>query len=266
MADNLTNPTPQFSTAEYAREPGANVCKSCNQTLGGTYYRVNGALTCANCAQQLKNQLPKDSHAAFVRALLFGVGGAALGLIIYAVFGILTGLMLGYISLAVGYIVGKAITTGSRGFGGRRYQIAAVLLTYMAVSMAAVPIGISQILKHQKQLQRTQVQSSTSPVTPPAPSPSGGTSVDSPQSPAPITRSPDPTIQKRPPTSFIKVLGMLTLAGLTSPFLELSDPSHGIISLIILFVGLRIAWKLTEGKQVDILGPFAESVPPAPLG
>jgi hypothetical protein len=57
----------------------------------------------------------------------------------------------------------------------------------------------------------------------------------------------------------------LTLLGLASPFLELRDPFHGAIGLVILFVGIRIAWQLTAGPKVDILGPFtvgASSPPP----
>jgi hypothetical protein len=61
-------------------------------------------------------------------------------------------------------------------------------------------------------------------------------------------------------------LGALLVLGLASPFLELASPLHGLIGLVILFVGLQIAWKLTAGKKVDILGPFGESVPPPPLG
>ena len=129
MPDNLTNPSPQFSTAEYAATPGSERCKSCNQTLGSQYYRVNGALTCAYCAEQTKLRLPVDTHSTFVRGLVFGIGGAIVGLVIYSAFGIITGLVIGYVSLAVGYIVGKAMMKGSNGIGGRRYQIAAVLLT-----------------------------------------------------------------------------------------------------------------------------------------
>src|ERR1700733_5489208 len=153
MSNSLTNPTPQFGTAEYAGVSGAERCKSCSQSIGSQYYRVNGALTCAYYGEQAQLRTPKDSHQTFVRGLLFGVGGAVLGLIIYAGFGIITGLMLGYISLAVGYIVGKAIMKGTNGIGGRRYQIAAALLTYAAVSLSAVPIGISQIVKHQQEKQ-----------------------------------------------------------------------------------------------------------------
>src|SRR5580698_11051435 len=139
------NPTPQFATAEYA---GGDVCKSCHQPISGSYYRINGSLACERCTTQLQAQLPKDNHAAFVRALMFGIGAGILGLIGYAAFSIITGIQIGYISLAVGWLVGKAMRTGSRGIGGRRYQIAAALFTYAAVSMAALPIYFLQISNH----------------------------------------------------------------------------------------------------------------------
>ena len=50
------------------------------------------------------------------------------------------------------------------------------------------------------------------------------------------------------------------LLGLASPFLDLANPMHGIIGLIILLVGLRIAWQLTAAKPLEISGPL-ESAP-----
>lgn len=91
--------------------------------------------------QELERRQPKDSHAGYVRGLLFGAGAAIAGMIFYAGFTILTGIYIGYVSLAVGWLVGKAIMLGSKGIGGRRYQIAAIILTYAAVSIAAVPSG-----------------------------------------------------------------------------------------------------------------------------
>jgi hypothetical protein len=170
-----------------------------------------------------------DSHASFVRGVLFGVGGAILGLGIYVAFALATGWMVGYISLAVGYLVGKAIVLGSGGVGGRRYQVAAVLLTYMAVSLAAVPIAISIHMKQRSAEQHAQV--------------SGSAAVDAPKmNPA-------------------KAIGVLVLIGLASPFLGLANPAHGIIGLIILFVGIRIAWKITAGRQVSIKGPLSDGAP-----
>ncbi|HKR95402.1 MAG TPA: hypothetical protein VJW55_08580, partial [Candidatus Angelobacter sp.] len=46
------------------------------------------------------------------------------------------------------------------------------------------------------------------------------------------------------------------LAGLASPFLELQNPVYGLIGLVILFVGIRIAWRLTQGRSAAIDGPF----------
>ena len=139
----MSSDVPQFSTAEYADKAGATACKACGQKISGPHYRVNGVPACASCTQRLRDQLPQDSHQAFVRAILFGIGGAILGFGIYVAFALATGWMVGYISLAVGYLVGKAMVMGSRGVGGRRYQVAAVLLTYVAVSLAAVPIALS---------------------------------------------------------------------------------------------------------------------------
>src|SRR5277367_1843369 len=80
--EGMNEGVPQFATAEYSAT-GGEACKACGQPLSGAYYQISGAKTCAQCAQRIKDQLPKDSHAAFARGLLFGVGGAILGLGIY---------------------------------------------------------------------------------------------------------------------------------------------------------------------------------------
>jgi hypothetical protein len=255
MPDNgLTNNTPQFSTAEYASQGGADRCKSCNQPIGAEYYRVNGALACPSCAQKATENSPKDSHAAFVRGVTFGVGGAILGMAVYAAFGILTGLVIGYVALGVGYIVAKAIRMGSRGMGGRRYQIAAALLTYAAVSMAAVPMGIAQFVKakHVHPV-ATRVQ----PVESPENGEVGSSQANGLEQSAVPREAPRPA---RPPVKIGSLIGSLLFAGLASPFYELweSGPSLGpLIGIIILFVGIRIAWQLTGGSVAwSVIGPF----------
>jgi hypothetical protein len=50
---------------------------------------------------------------------------------------------------------------------------------------------------------------------------------------------------------------MLALFGIASPFLELADPIHGLIGLVILFVGLSIAFRLTASKPLDVDGPYS---------
>jgi len=183
-----------------------------------------------------------------MRALLAGSVAALIGLALYAGFTILTGIYIGYVSLAVGLIIGKGITIASGGVGGRKYQIAAVILTYAAVSMAAIPIAFNQMSKAGPAGQQRQVQ------PPPPPSNSAPTG----DTPATGQTANDALNNKndKEKMSFASAIGRLVLIGLASPFLELADFPGGIIGLIILFVGLRIAWKITAGSPLQISGPF----------
>lgn len=120
-------------------------------------------MACEGCVQELQRRQPSDSHTGYVRGLLFGVGAAIVGMAGYAGFTVLTGFYIGYVSLAVGWLVGKAMMLGSKGIGGRRYQIAAVILTYAAVSIAAVPIAISYHMKAKSQTESIQPQQQQQP-------------------------------------------------------------------------------------------------------
>jgi len=233
------NPTPQFGTAEYVGTPGGDHCQFCHQAIAGNYFRANGAITCPGCAEKMRGELAKDTHAAFVRAILFGVGAAILGMILYATFAIVTGIVIGYASLAVGWLVGKAMVKGSNGVGGRRYQIAAVLLTYAAVSTAAIPVWIDYNHKHPHQLSSPKQTAGQNDLD-----------ADSARQPAPA----------KPKMSFFSAVGMLLLLGLASPFLELtSDFIGGMIGLVILFVGMRFAWRFTAARPLEVFGPFENS-------
>lgn len=206
---SFTGSTPQFNTAEYSS--AEETCKSCKQPLSGDYYRINGMTACANCTQRVRGQMLVDTQPAFLKAIVFGIGAAILGFALYAGFTIVTNIYIGIVSLAVGWLIGKAMMTGSGGVGGKRYQIAAVALTYIAVSMAEVPIALHGAGK-------------------------------------------DLSLLMKP-----ALLGRFLVYGISSPFTELSSPVNGILGLVILFVGMRIAWRLTAGPKVEIQGPFRAS-------
>ena len=213
--------TPQFATAEYATDGPAMTCAACKQPIGGSYFQIKAAPVCPGCTAQVRAQIPRDTHAAFVRALVLGTAGALVGLALYVIFALSTGLVIGWASVAVGYLVGKAMHMGSRGIGGRRYQIVAVLLTYFAVSMAAVPIAIEQSRQHQAQ-----------------------------------TQSAEAAAQPRAQVNYGKAIATLAWVGIASPILELRDPVNGLLGLIILFVGLRFAWQFTASRWAKISGPY----------
>jgi hypothetical protein len=218
MSDSFDNPTPQFGTAEYATKPEDNRCQFCRQPLIGSYYRVDAGRACPGCAEKMRTELALDKHAAFVRALAYGIGAALAGLIGYALIAILLqGWVISYMSIAVGWIVGTAMMKGSNGVGGRPYQIAAALLTYAAVSMAAIPIWIHLAGARYPQLSSVNL----------------GT-----------------------------LLERLAWRGLTSPFIELEgNPFWGAMGLLILFFGIRIAWRIAAGRAFGIHGPFVDAPP-----
>ena len=138
---------PQFATAEYAHLPATETCTMCGRLLSESYYRVQEKKICSACAERVQETFPRDNHGAFSRALLLGVGAAVVGLAVYAGFTIVTHIYLGYLALGVGWLVAKSMMKGSGGVGGRRYQVAAVLLTYAAISLAEVPILIYHLLQ-----------------------------------------------------------------------------------------------------------------------
>ena len=159
-----------------------------------------------------RQQMPTDTHSAFGRSLIFGIGAAVVGMAAYAtLLVILKGATIGYFSFGVGYLVGWAMLKGSNGLGGRKYQIAAALLTYAAVAFAEVPYVLAQLYEKYGHLVL-----------------------------------PNPVL--------------MLWYGLASPFYDLADPFWGAIGLVILFVGIRIAWRLTQGQlNQEVAGPFAAS-------
>ena len=252
-------PTPQFSTAEYAGVSSTDHCQYCHQPIADHYFRVNDSMACSGCVDHFREEMTKDSHSAFGRAICFGIGAAILGLAMYATFAIMTGWVIGYASLAVGWLVGKAMIKGSGGIGGKRYQVVAAILTYAAVSMSAIPIAMHFVGErgHQAQQNHQVEQQSMTPQTSSSASAAG--------QPTTSAQASTPQAGQRP--SLAKALGIVALIGLGSPFLELweSGPSISwVIGVVILVVGIRIAWRLTAGQSWTILGPFSNAPQPAP--
>jgi hypothetical protein len=70
------NPEPQFATTEYAPKLGSQTRTGCKALINGPYCRINGDLKCTKISRR---ELPTDSHARFVRGILFGKAARALG-------------------------------------------------------------------------------------------------------------------------------------------------------------------------------------------
>jgi len=125
---------------------------------------------------------------------------------VYAGFTIVTHLYLGYVAVFVGWLVGKAMLKGSKGVGGPSYQRTAALLTYLSISLAAVPIRVF-------------------------------------------------TFAFASDMRWGSEIVPLITWGLLSPILYLQYPFVGFIGLILLFVGMRTAWRLTGVQRMVVDGP-----------
>ena len=235
-----------FDRARFAGDPPPpDACSYCHRQLAGSYYRVSGRLACEPCAQRAEKLVPPDSNRAYSRAVLFGVVAAILGCIGYALFQIMTGIVLGYLAIGVGYLVGWAMRKGSGGLGGRRYQITAALLTYAAVAVAFVPIamhdmrdrreGVAQPATQQAQAEDAQAAQSKA-----------ATETGRPASAQPVGFG-----------GFLLSLVMLLGIGLVSPFFMLTTSvGHGVLNLFIIYLGVRFAWQATTGTRVAVDGPY----------
>jgi len=109
------------------------------------------------------------SRERFLMAALYGGGAALLGALIWFAITKLTGYELGLVAVVVGLLVGKAVRKGSRGVGGRRFQILAVVLTYLSIGLAYVPLAIGELDKGASGSAKGGLESGTSAAPAPAP-------------------------------------------------------------------------------------------------
>lgn len=221
----------QFRRAQHSLDPNAKLCIACKNTIAGQYFHANGNVICAGCAQRIESHQQPPPHASLLKAALYGGGAAIAGCAIYAIVGML-GVEIGIVAILVGWMVGKAIRYASGGLGGRPQQILAVLLTYFAITTSYIPIWIYQISKAKPQ---PAEQSQSQTVTPPAQT---STAVE------PMSRG----------RALLFFVGLAAAAPFIAIF-EGGSPS-ALISLFIIFIGLRQAWALTKRTEIIITGPY----------
>lgn len=182
---------------------------------------------CELCAQRIQNGQQAPPVAALGRAALFGAGAALAGCALYALVSILTGWEIGIVAIVVGVMVGKAVRYGSHGLGGRPQQILAVTLTYFAITTSYIPVFIYQAVKNPAALQQSR-------------------------------QAETPAVAERetPRMSVGKALFILLLLTAAAPFLNLSAGIGAFITLFIIYIGLRQAWRLTARSEILIMGPY----------
>jgi hypothetical protein len=241
MPDNGPPPSPhelQFQHAEPIAEVGAGpVCVVCKQPVVGSYYQAQGQQTlCVLCAERIRAGLQAAPAMSLVRAALYGGGAALAGCALYAAVAIVLKAEIGLIAILVGWMVGKAIRHASYGYGGRRQQILAVVLTYFAITTSYIPV----ILYHAATNPRSVARQAQTPDAP---------------------ASNDAPTQARPRMSFGTAALFLLVLTAVAPFLSLTSGVSAWIGLFIIFIGLQYAWKLTGRREIVLTGPYQAEAP-----
>ena len=213
-----------FERAEFEGEAAAQLaCTFCRKPLTSQYWQISTRPACEQCRATVQREVAASlSMPKLFRALGYGLAAAVVGCVGWIIVTKVTGYEIGFVAIGIGYLVGKAVRKGAGGFGGTRYQVMAVLLTYAAIAFASLPALFSGIAhSHGAHAGAAAVQTS----------PSSG--------------------------SVLGLLWALILVfgiAFASPFLQ---GAENLLGLVIIAIGLYEAWKFTRAIPIQILGPFS---------
>jgi hypothetical protein len=231
----------QFDRAQFDNSVPQRVCSGCARPLVASYFSINGNAVCEACCDRVRNQGAGGSPVSRVlKAIGAGAGAALGGAILYYAILALTGYEFGLIAIVVGVAVGRAVRWGSSGRGGWAYQTIAVVLTYLSIVSAYVPVIVGEVAKQSKE----EASASTTRSATPA------------DSAAPVQASARTTTPPPPPSlgGFGLALVMFALLIIAIPFL---GGFSNIIGLVIIGIGLYEAWKVNRRVPLDITGPHS---------
>jgi len=239
----------QFEHAE--SDVGASeslVCALSGEPIDGEYFLANGEPVSAASKAQLEGDLGDASGGGgrFAKAVVFGAIAAAIGAGIYFAVTYFTGYELGLIAIVVGFLVGKAVSIGSNGRGGLKYQLVAVGFTYLAIVSSYVPMVIMELADDPEYAESGESQATTGAASAGAEAAEEQGSDSAPQAALSADEASDEPLG---------IVGALTLIGLllALPFLA---GFENIIGLVIIGIGLWQAWKMNARAEIVFEGPY----------
>jgi hypothetical protein len=246
------------STSSAAPGTLAVICAACRTLIETEYYHINGDVFCSRCRTTVESaaETPRGVMS-LLTAGVFGLGAGVIGAAIYYAVLAIAHLEIGIIAILIGYMVGYAVRKGARGRGGRRFQVMAVALTYVAVALAYTPIAVKQTIAADRDARKAPA--APAPLGPLAPleSMTGTHAPAAPDGSRATTTKPGGgglLLSGAFMLAFVAALPVLMVVG--------SFPS-GLISALIILIGMRQAWKMTGAPWLEILGPYRVGAVPA---
>lgn len=236
-ASDSQNDSLQFERAEFTAPSAGLTCSNCSGSASPEYHEFKGKVFCSTCRSNIEQSLTRMRESGSVpRAILYGLGAAVLGSVIFYAISALTGFQFGLIAVLVGWAVGKAVRKGSGSLGGRKYQVIAVLLTYFSIASTGVP-PITKYLFEQGS--KAKAARSANPETVP------------------------PKVHMNPVVALALLVAIVFGLALAAPLFTVFQNPLGII---IIGIGLWEAWKFTRAVKVEFTGPFTVAAAPSPGG
>jgi len=131
-------------------------CHFCKSVITRSYFRVGSVMACPECVAKESVEEHKTKWKYFWRGVLFGVPAAIIScLILWGVyeFASMAGSSLfspgaylrGTATVFMGYLIGAAMKAGAKNRSSQELQICALVLTYLAYTMAIVPFVLSRL-------------------------------------------------------------------------------------------------------------------------
>jgi hypothetical protein len=154
--------------------------------------------------------------------------------------------------------VGFAVQKGSGGAGGRRFQWLAIILTYFAVGLAYAPLAFKSFSEGGGATRASVSDSAAATATTGA----GDSAAAAEPAVAPAASAPDDAAST-PGMAGALGITFLFIFALPVMYIAGSMPS-GLISAIIILVGMQQAWKMTARSHVPVSGPYKVGSRPSP--
>ncbi|MES1211095.1 MAG: hypothetical protein ABUL63_02045, partial [Acidobacteriota bacterium] len=212
----------QFDQAEIAEDAVKTFeCAFCEAPLTRSYFELNGQPACEACRYKVEAEMAvRPGVRGFLKAAMAGAGAAAVGAGLYYAVRALTGYEIGIVAIVVGFLVGRAVSWGSRGRGGWVYQTLAMGLTYLAITSTYLPMIFEQVGK----MEPPGVEQAAAPGTPGTPADGSTAPAATPPSPqkaplaaSPAAASPAPAAEEMGIGGFFLGLGVLVLFAAAVP-------------------------------------------------
>jgi hypothetical protein len=226
----------------------AVTCTACQTSIETTYFDVNGGILCRLCRTRAESagETPRGI-VPFMTAGVYGLGAGVVGAIIYYAVIAITHLEIGLVAILIGYMVGYAVHKGAGLRGARRFQVLAVVLTYLSIALAYSPMVIKQAIDGDRSAQNAAAATTSSNSYTTTPNQNGPVATGRPSGRRLL-------LSLVLLAAFIAALPVLAVFG--------SLPS-GLISGFIIFIGMRQAWRMTGARSLQILGPYRVGAAPA---